>query len=292
MRSVWFCLGIFLLISFGAASDQDVNDSWPKDSYDANNRKPDERYKADLLVVVAHPDEEIMAAAFIAREVDQGKRVAIVWTTVGDGGTNEVGPEQARAMGDIREVEAMRGAASLGISNMWNLGGSDTPSQNPLVSLETCDHARCLGRLVRLVRLTRPEVILTWLPLGVTGENHGNHQASGVLATEAFDMAGDPTVFPEQITPASEPRQTRTTWKVFGLGNPRKFITSRIRRIWISSRIKVRNMRRLMSRPSGTSRMARLPLKNSSIIERKEVAAWNGHSRSMAWKDWNVQFRL
>ncbi len=207
MRRTFFYLA--LLSSFGAASGQDVNNPWPKDSYEANNRAPDERFKADLLVVVAHPDDEIMAAAFIAREVDEGKRVAIVWTTVGDGGTNEVGPEQARAMGDIREVEAMRGAASLGISNMWNLGGPDTPSQNPLVSLETCDHARCLDRLVRLVRLTRPEVILTWLPLGVTGENHGDHQASGVLATEAFDMAGDPTVFPEQVTPASEPRQNQ-----------------------------------------------------------------------------------
>jgi hypothetical protein len=30
-----------------------------------------------------------------------------------------------------------------------------------------------------------------------------------VLATEAFDMAGDPTVFPEQVTPASEPRQNQ-----------------------------------------------------------------------------------
>ena len=59
-----------------------------------------------------------MAAAFIAREFDQGKQVAIIWTTLGDGGTNEVGPEQVRAMGDIREVETMRGAASLAITNM------------------------------------------------------------------------------------------------------------------------------------------------------------------------------
>ena len=44
-----------------------------------------------------------MAAAYIARVIEQGKRVAIVWTTLGDGGVNEVGPEQAAAMGDIRE---------------------------------------------------------------------------------------------------------------------------------------------------------------------------------------------
>jgi hypothetical protein len=33
----------------------------------------------------------------------------------------------------------------------------------------------------------------------VAGENHPDHQAAGVLATEAFDLAGDPVAFPEQI---------------------------------------------------------------------------------------------
>ena len=176
-----------------------------EDPYAANNRPPDERFKADILVVVAHPDDEIMAAAYVAREIEAGKRVAMVWTTRGDGGVNVVGPEQSSAMGDIRVVEAMRAAASLGVVNMWNLNGPDTPTQDPLKSLSTCKHGDCLDRLVRLVRLTRPPVILTWLPLGVTGENHGDHQASGVLATEAFDLAGDPTAFPEQVTPAAEP---------------------------------------------------------------------------------------
>jgi hypothetical protein len=37
------------------------------------------------------------------------------------------------------------------------------------------------------------------MPAYVAGENHGDHQASSVVATEAFDMAGDPTVFAEQI---------------------------------------------------------------------------------------------
>lgn len=175
------------------------------DPYLANNRPPDGRFKADVLVVVAHPDDEGMAAAYIARAIDRGKRVAIVWTTSGNGGQNEVGPEQGPAMGDIREVEGMQAAASLGVKLMWNLGGPDTPTQNPLVSLAMCDHARCLERIVRLVRLTRPEAILTWLPAPVTGENHGDHQAAAIMATEAFDMAGDPTAFPEQVTPAAEP---------------------------------------------------------------------------------------
>jgi hypothetical protein len=42
-------------------------------------------------------------------------------------------------------------------------------------------------------------VLLTFLPGTFIGEDHGDHQASGVLATEAFDLAGDPAVFPEQV---------------------------------------------------------------------------------------------
>ena len=50
-----------------------------------------------------------------------------------------------------------------------------------------------------MVRFTRPEVVLTWLPGFFIGENHGDHQAAGVLATEAFDLAGYPAIFPAQL---------------------------------------------------------------------------------------------
>lgn len=210
LTCAWVLNLSLILVAHGRLSAEQLSSSSQiTDAYDRNNRPPDERYKADMLVVVAHPDDEIMAAAYVAREIDAGKRVAIVWTTRGDGGTNSLGPEQSAAMGDIREVEAMRAAASFGVVNMWNLRGPDTPTQNPLESLATCKHGDCLERLVRIVRLTRPPVILTWLPLGVTGENHGDHQAAGILATEAFDLAGDPTAFPEQVTPAAEPNQNQ-----------------------------------------------------------------------------------
>ena len=70
-----------------------------------------------------------------------------------------------------------------------------------LRSLDNWNHGRALDDVVRLVRITRPDVILTWLPDPVVGENHDDHQASSVLAVEAFDAAGDPTVFPEQVSP-------------------------------------------------------------------------------------------
>jgi LmbE family N-acetylglucosaminyl deacetylase len=161
--------------------------------------QPDERYKADVLLVVAHPDDEGAATPYLARAIDEGKRVAVVYTTRGSSGANEVGSEQAGALGEIREIEARRANAFLGITSVWFLNGRDTASQNVLQSLANWGHGESLQELVQLVRLTRPEVILTFLPGTFVGEDHGDHQAAGVLATEAFDLAGDPTVFPEQV---------------------------------------------------------------------------------------------
>lgn len=159
----------------------------------------DERYKVDILLVVAHPDDEGAATPYVARAIDEGKRVAVAYGTRGSSGENQAGAEQAAALGEIREVEARRANAVLGIDKVWFLGGADTASQDVLQSLANWDHGKTLENLVRIVRLTRPEVILTFLPGTFIGEDHGDHQAAGVLATEAFDLAGDPTVFPEQV---------------------------------------------------------------------------------------------
>ena len=161
---------------------------------------PDERYKADILLVIAHPDDETAISSYLSRAIfDQHKRVAVVYGTRGDGGGNNAGNEQATSLGVVREIEARRALASLGVTNVWFIGAPDTPGQDVLRSLETWHHGSVLEQVVRLVRLTRPEVVITWLPCYVAGENHDDHQAAGVIATEAFGMSGDPTVFPSQV---------------------------------------------------------------------------------------------
>jgi LmbE family N-acetylglucosaminyl deacetylase len=163
---------------------------------------PDDRYKADVLLIVAHPDDDVVIAGYLARiALDEHKRIAVVYCTNGDGGGNNVGNEAGTSLGQMREIEARQALAFLGIHNVWFLPGHDTPGQNVLRSLDSWNHGRALDDVVRLVRITRPEVIVTWLPDPVVGENHDDHQASSVLAVEAFDAAGDPTVFPEQVSP-------------------------------------------------------------------------------------------
>ena len=167
------------------------------------NPPPDKRFKADILVIAPHPDDESTIAGYLAKAVlDEHRHVAVVVTTRGDAGENLVGFEQARALGEIREIETRQALASIGITDVFFLRAPDTPGldvADVLRSLETSNHGSSLGEAVRFIRLTRPEVVITMLPATVAGENHQDHQAAGVIATEAFDLAGDPTSFSEQV---------------------------------------------------------------------------------------------
>jgi LmbE family N-acetylglucosaminyl deacetylase len=167
------------------------------------NPPPDERFKADILVISPHPDDESTIAGYLAKAVlDEHRRVAVVVTTRGDAGQNLVGYEQARSLAEVREIETREALASIGIDHVFFLRAPDTWGQDVadvLRSLETSNHGSSLGEAVRFIRLTRPEVVITMLPATVVGENHEDHQAAGVIATEAFDLAGDPTWFPEQV---------------------------------------------------------------------------------------------
>src|SRR6266478_310889 len=86
---------------------------------------PDERYKADILLVVAHPDDEGAATPYLARALDEHKRIAVVFGTHGSSGAKEAGEEHAGALAAIREIEARNAPTALGITNVWFLGGKD-----------------------------------------------------------------------------------------------------------------------------------------------------------------------
>jgi LmbE family N-acetylglucosaminyl deacetylase len=59
---------------------------------------------------------------------------------------------------------------------------------------------------VLAVRMVRPQVILSTFVGGVS-DGHGHHQVSGEIAQEAFKVAADPNVFPEQLKNGLEPWQ-------------------------------------------------------------------------------------
>ncbi len=196
-------LALFFLLTLAAAAQTEA----PKPAVKPA-AKADDRLKADILLIVAHPDDESGVSAYLAQAMDQGKRVAAIYTTHGEAGHNNMGRERGPSLGGAREMELRHAMTRLGVDNVWFLGGRDTPSQDVLQSLANWHHGEVLEEVVRMVRITRPEVILTWMPGIFIGENHGDHQASGVIATEAFDMAGDPAVFPAQVAGARKVNET------------------------------------------------------------------------------------
>jgi LmbE family N-acetylglucosaminyl deacetylase len=156
--------------------------------------------KVDLMVVTAHPDDEGMVAATMARyALDGGRRVALVTATRGEGGGNSTGKEYGPSLGIVREAELRACVDVLGVQYLCFLDRRDFAyTESATATLECWSHGESLRRLVRLVRVMRPEVIVTMDP-APRGGQHGNHQVAGRLATEAFEAAADPTVFPEQI---------------------------------------------------------------------------------------------
>jgi len=179
----------------------------------------DGRFKVDILVVVAHPDDEGGVTPYLAKVIyDLHKSVGVVYGTRGGSGGNDYSREHGPALANIREMEAREACAKLGITNVWFLDGKDTASQNVLNSLSNWGHGASLEKLVGIFRLTRPDIVISWLPAIFIGENHGDHQAAGVLATEAFDLSGDPSIFPAQLAGASkrlEPYlENLTPWQV------------------------------------------------------------------------------
>src|ERR1700757_126622 len=126
--------------------------------------KADDRMKADVLLIVAHPDDETGVSAYLAQLLDQGKKVAAVYLTHGEAGHNNMGRERAPSLGAIREMELRHAMTQLGIQNVWFLGGKDTPTQDVLQSLANWGDGKCLEEVVPMVQLPRADVIILWGP--------------------------------------------------------------------------------------------------------------------------------
>src|ERR1043165_4990484 len=131
--------------------------------------------KVDLMVVTAHPDDEGMCAATMARlSPDGGKTVAAGPATRGETGGNSTGKEFDHSLGVVRETELRHCLSILGVKYLQFLDVEDFAyTESAMATLQRWGHGETLRRLVRLVRLMRPEVIVTMDP-APTGGQHGN----------------------------------------------------------------------------------------------------------------------
>lgn len=159
-----------------------------------------ETVKLDILFIGAHPDDEAGTLAALGQWNElHGMKVGVITATRGEGGGNAVGLEEGPPLGLLRESEERDAVHLAGIEHIYNLDALDFfyTASAPL-SREVWGGDELLGRVVRVVRATRPEVIVTMNPSAVEG-NHGNHQQAAMYALEAYLSAGDPEAFPEHL---------------------------------------------------------------------------------------------
>jgi LmbE family N-acetylglucosaminyl deacetylase len=154
------------------------------------------RSVAGVMMTGAHPDDE--ASALLAQLAKgDGARVTYACATRGEGGQNALGPESGEALAAIRTREMEEAARVLGMELHW----LDLPdfgfAKSAEATLAIWSEERLLERLVRTIRMTRPDVLCPTF-LDVPGQ-HGHHRAVTRATIRAFDLAADPAAFPEQI---------------------------------------------------------------------------------------------
>jgi LmbE family N-acetylglucosaminyl deacetylase len=152
----------------------------------------------DVLFIGAHPDDEAFGLAAYGQWNEYADvEVGVITVTRGEGGGNAVGTEEGPALGLIREREERAAVSHAGISHIYNLDKVDFYyTVSAPLTVETWGYEDTLARVVRVIRATTPEVIITMNPAPTPG-NHGHHQVAARLAVDAFTAAADAEAFPD-----------------------------------------------------------------------------------------------
>lgn len=126
--------------------------------------------RLDVLAVMAHPDDaELLCGGALIRSADAGERVGVVDLTRGESGTH--------GSADLRDREAERAAAIMGLAVRRNAGLADAALRND-------DGGR--SAVIALIRELRPRVVVThWRE-----SRHPDHRIASELVYDACYLAG------------------------------------------------------------------------------------------------------
>jgi LmbE family N-acetylglucosaminyl deacetylase len=150
-----------------------------------------------VLMIGAHPDDEDTELLTILVR-GMGAEAAYLSLNRGEGGQNLIGSELGEALGLIRTEELLAARRLDGarqyFTRAYDFGYSKTVE-------ETWQHwprDTILKDVVRIVRRFRPQIIVSVFS-GTPKDGHGQHQAAGWAAHEAFRVAGDSSQFRELL---------------------------------------------------------------------------------------------
>jgi LmbE family N-acetylglucosaminyl deacetylase len=146
------------------------------------------RVTTRILYITAHPDDESAAVlTYLARGLHA--EVALFSLTRGEGGQNDLGPEQAPQLGLIRSQELLAATRGYGVKLFFtrakDFGYSKTPEET-----EKIWGSEVVQDMVEVIRVFKPTVVINgW---GGVHTGHGHHQATGLLTPKAVQLAADP----------------------------------------------------------------------------------------------------
>ncbi len=184
-----------------------------------------------ILTIHAHPDDEASKGApTLAMYKEQGVRTVLVCCTGGEEGDlqnpalraegqpfHSLTPEQEKAMlADLRQSELAESAAIIGFEDVIMLGYRDSgmvdtePNNHP-DSFHMAPMDEAVGRLVEIIRRTKPQVIITYND-DQAGYPHPDHVKVHDISIPAFERSGDPHWYPEAGEPFQPSKMYYTMW--------------------------------------------------------------------------------
>jgi len=162
-----------------------------------------------LLAVHAHPDDESSkGAGTLARYADEGVRTVVVTCTGGEAGEilNPAmdTPGTLGRMPELRRQELAKALEILNVSaHHWlgyrDSGMPDTETNKHPQAFANAPLEEAAGRLVRIIRAERPQVVLCYDETG--GYPHPDHIRDHEVTVAAYEAAGDPDAYPEAGPP-------------------------------------------------------------------------------------------
>jgi LmbE family N-acetylglucosaminyl deacetylase len=157
-----------------------------------------------MLLSLAHPDDESFGmAGTIARYVGEGVQVYLICATNGDVGVADPHfMEDYTSVAQLRMAELCCAAQTLGLAHIYPLGYRDSgmmgsPDNQHPESLYAADLDEVARRITAIIREVRPQVVVTFDPYG--GYGHPDHIKMHQATVRAFEAAGDPQRYPEQV---------------------------------------------------------------------------------------------
>ncbi len=163
-----------------------------------------------VLYIAAHPDDEnTRLIAYLANE--KKYETAYLSATRGGGGQNFLGTHLKDNLGLIRTQELLEARKIDGGQQFFTSAIDFGYSKEPIETLNFWNEEKILSDFVWIIRKFRPDIIITRFNQ-TPYITHGHHTASAMLADKAFNLAGDPSAFPEQLKHVKIWKPKRLMW--------------------------------------------------------------------------------